>query len=252
MFGKYKNVEQRTDDDIMDEAAGRARITMAAESKARKKAQAEALARQNAAMQARLANVQAATDFDINDEAAGRMRAKMAAQSRKRREAEKQLRERKNAEMQERLRKTAQRTDDDITDEATGRARVEWAAASATRKAEQQRMLTRRNREMMARITSARPKFEHGISRSEPLSPEQVVAAGDEALSTLEKVRQQLRQARLEAETGLTVDQLHMRKTLKDRSRKTPVTALAVQPSSPENYVRSAGRWHKELFRLDS
>ena len=58
MFGKYKNVDQRTDDDIMDEAAGKARLTMAADSAARRKAEQDRLRRQNEEQKARLKKVQ--------------------------------------------------------------------------------------------------------------------------------------------------------------------------------------------------
>ena len=72
MKSLVKNVGQRTDDDIMDEAAGKARLEMAAASKARKEAEAKRLAEENAAYKKRFdkKNVEQRTDDDIMDEGA--------------------------------------------------------------------------------------------------------------------------------------------------------------------------------------
>ena len=51
---RLKNIKAKTDVDISDEAAGAARITMAADSKARKAAEAKALSEQNAKNAARV------------------------------------------------------------------------------------------------------------------------------------------------------------------------------------------------------
>ena len=157
--------------------------------------------------------------------------------------------------MQKRLMRTAQRTDDDITDEATGRARVEWAAASSARRTAEMRMLTQRNMEMKRRLARATPRFEEGVFRQAPLSPEQETSRLGEAekvAAQVAKIRAELDALKKQAQAGLTLDQLHVRKGLKQRSKSTPTAPVVLEPSSPATYQKATGKWHKELFRLDA
>jgi len=93
-LGKYKNVEQRTDDDAYDDVMadgrtiGQARDELAAKSKARRKAKKEAQALANASYMKMIASEGAAEDDDIMDEEAGRMRIQLARESRERKAAE--------------------------------------------------------------------------------------------------------------------------------------------------------------------
>ena len=66
-FASLKKVETVTDDWMDTEAAALARDKMAAESKARKMAEAEEIRRENAAMKKRLSEVKALTDDDISE-----------------------------------------------------------------------------------------------------------------------------------------------------------------------------------------
>ena len=111
----------RTDNDITDEATGRARVELAAASKARSRAAAQLLAEQNAKLRQQNATVEQRTDDDITDEAAGKRRIELAAASKARREAEAKALAQRNAEMRERRQQAANapRTDDDITDEVS-------------------------------------------------------------------------------------------------------------------------------------
>jgi len=61
-------VKAVTDDDVTDEAAGAARITMAADSKSRKEKEAQQLDKENATMRKKLDGVQAKVDDDIMDD----------------------------------------------------------------------------------------------------------------------------------------------------------------------------------------
>jgi len=67
LFARIHNIAARTDDDVDDESAGAARATMAAESKATKKAKAKKLAAQNQAIKKRIANVEAKVDADYDE-----------------------------------------------------------------------------------------------------------------------------------------------------------------------------------------
>ena len=110
-------VAARTDDDITDEAAGRARIAAAAASKERKAAEAAKLKKENEARKAALKNQGAKADDDIMDEEAGRARLRLAEESKARKAAEAERIARENREYRERLKNTKARTDDDITDD---------------------------------------------------------------------------------------------------------------------------------------
>lgn len=97
--------------DYARQAAAVARATMAAESQARKAAEAAEIRRENEEMKKRLANVKSLTDDDISDEAAGAARDKKAAESMARREAKTKALAEQNAAMRARLRNTKAKTD---------------------------------------------------------------------------------------------------------------------------------------------
>ena len=65
---RFKNVQQRTDDDISDDPAGIARIEMAAASKARREKEDAERRKQNAELKRRLESVVAATDNELDTE----------------------------------------------------------------------------------------------------------------------------------------------------------------------------------------
>ena len=111
-----------TDTDIADEEAGRRRIQLAAESKARKEREAAERAKENAERAKRIAAARTTkTDTNIADEEAGRMRLVLAAESKARRRREAEELERRLADMKERIARQAARNDSDITDEEVRR-----------------------------------------------------------------------------------------------------------------------------------
>lgn len=78
---RIRNTTAATDNKIWDDgdgSAGAARAVMAAESKARKEAEAVELAKENAEMREMIANTGAATDNDITDDATGAARRQAA------------------------------------------------------------------------------------------------------------------------------------------------------------------------------
>ena len=79
--GGANDVEQRTDDDITDEATGQRRVELAAQSKAQKAEEARQLAAENEAYRTMNATVEQRTDDDITDEATGQRRVELAAES---------------------------------------------------------------------------------------------------------------------------------------------------------------------------
>ena len=111
------NVEQRTDDDIMDEAAGRARIAMAKESKARRAKEAKELKAKNKAMKKRLAEQRKTqrTDDNLDDEEAGKMRAVLAAKSKARREQQRADLNKKNSAVFGKIQNADDKTDSEYS-----------------------------------------------------------------------------------------------------------------------------------------
>ena len=151
-----------TDDDIMDEEAGRRRLELAAASKQRRATGEAALAEANVQSRQRIAATAAATDDDIMDEEAGRRRLELAAASKQRRETKEAALAEANALSQQRIVATAAATDDDIMDEEAGRRRLELAAASKQRRAAEAREIARQNDEMQRRLASARARTDDG------------------------------------------------------------------------------------------
>ena len=66
LFARIRGITARTDVDVSDEAAGAARATMKAQSKARNEAKAKKLAAHAQAMKEKIANVQAEVDADYD------------------------------------------------------------------------------------------------------------------------------------------------------------------------------------------
>ena len=159
---RLANVGAREDDDIMDEAAGRARLEMAAASKARRAEEARQLAAENAERRGRLASVGAKEDDDIMDEAAGRARLEMAAASKARKAEEARQLAAENDERRERLARTGARIDDDISDEAAGARRRELAAEASARRAAEAEEARVRNAELKARLSAVKSRTDDG------------------------------------------------------------------------------------------
>lgn len=98
-----KTVEQRTDDNLDDEEAGRMRKVMAERSRQRR---ADALAGMRTANEkifSRIASTDVRTDDDIMDEAAGKKRLQLRAEAKARRARETEELRQKNAAMTDRL-----------------------------------------------------------------------------------------------------------------------------------------------------
>ena len=86
MRHKLDRAVSKTDDDLMDEEAGIARLALAAASAERYAEEKQELSRRAASIQASLGKVRTRTDDDISDEAAGRARKELAARSKARKE----------------------------------------------------------------------------------------------------------------------------------------------------------------------
>lgn len=138
----------RTDMDITDEATGRARVEMAAASKARKNAEAKALAAENAEQRRKNQATALRTDANIEDEEAGARRIALAAESKARKSAEAKALAAENAKQRKRNASRGPATDFNIEDDPAGRARLEFAAASKARREAQQRELAELNARM--------------------------------------------------------------------------------------------------------
>jgi len=114
---RFASTGGQTDDNIMDEEAGKARVRLAKESKARREWEATQEKRMNRQFRKTLQNEEAVVDDDIMDEEAGRARARLANESRRRRLEERKRIARENRELRARLQATRARTDNDITDD---------------------------------------------------------------------------------------------------------------------------------------
>ena len=113
------DVTGRTDSNIDDEAAGRARHELAAASKTRRAEESRAQAARNAAQQQKNKAAGPRTDDNIEDEEAGRMRLELAAASKTRKTDEARALAAKNAAQRQRLQKikaAGARTDDNLDD----------------------------------------------------------------------------------------------------------------------------------------
>ena len=162
--------EARVDDDISDEVAGRARQELAAASKAKKAADASAIAAKNAEMRERLAQQGAKTDAnleDADDAAANERRKELAAGSAARRADDAARLGAENAALAQRRSGTGPRTDDDIMDEAAGRARLELAAASKARRADDAAALAEANSALASRRSQVEQRTDDDIMDEE-------------------------------------------------------------------------------------
>jgi hypothetical protein len=155
MFG---STAARTDSNIEDEAAGARRVELAAESKARKQAEAADLSAQNQEYAKRNATTGLRTDANIEDEAAGARRIELAEAAKARRQKELAELKARSAKLREMNASAGLRTDANIEDEAAGVARVRMAAESKARRLEQARALAKRNAELKARRDEIRSR----------------------------------------------------------------------------------------------
>jgi len=161
MMGSH---EKHADDDIMDEEAGRMRIQMAKDSKARKKREAEELRKKNADMKAKLQaqrNI-ARTDDNLDDEEAGRMRAVLAQRSKERKAKEEEALDKANDKIFAAISRTDNKEDDDIMDEDAGRARLVLRAESAARMEKEATDLKKKNKHASKRLAKIKPKVDMG------------------------------------------------------------------------------------------
>jgi hypothetical protein len=126
-------VKAKTDDDIMDEEAGRARIRLAEASALRREEEENALKIAEANRREKLKETKVKTDDDIMDEAAGKARLELAAKSAARRAESAEALRQQNKALAEKLRLAKAATDTSIDDEAAGTMRREYAEAARAR-----------------------------------------------------------------------------------------------------------------------
>lgn len=112
MERRLKQTTSRSDNDINDEEAGRARIEMARQSALRRQESQQALRRSNSELKQRLNQVKAKTDVDITDDESQQYREGFAANSKKRREQEAARLKAENAALKARVAAVHARTDD--------------------------------------------------------------------------------------------------------------------------------------------
>ena len=158
---KWKNVAARNDSDISDDPAGARRIELAAQSTARKAAEAADRRRKNAALKLRLAGIKASTDNQLDTEAAATRRSEMEAEGNARRAAEQVARWRHARAMESKIKSTGSRTDNLMDTEVAAIARAEVAASSKARKAAEEAERTRQNTEMEQRIKKTPSKTDN-------------------------------------------------------------------------------------------
>lgn len=159
-----KPVVARTDHDIANEVAGKARIELAEQSKQRQEAEAAALAAENARVREMIQTTGPKIDDNIDDDEAGRMRHELADQSKQRMASEATMLAEENRSMRERITATGTRTDYDISDDAAGRARSQLAEASKQRKAAAADELERSNLDFKERMRQIRAATDVDIS----------------------------------------------------------------------------------------
>jgi hypothetical protein len=163
IFQRIAFAAPRTDDLIDDEAAGKARKTFAAKSRAQKAAEASRIAKENDEIKKRIRNTQASTDNMLDDEVAATRRIELAAESKARRAREAVELAVRNEELQRRLHAVKAITDDDMLDEAAGRARARAAAASAATHAAEAAKLARKNVSLKKAIANTAAKTDDNV-----------------------------------------------------------------------------------------
>ena len=155
-----RNAEQRTDDDISDDPAGRRRLELAAASKARREAEARERRRANMAMQQRLKQVAARTDDELDTEAAAKARADMAAASRARLQAEQAKRRSHQSEMERRIRQVKASTDGEVDTNRAALMRAELTMRSRARKQAEDDARRSQNSALRRRIANISPHID--------------------------------------------------------------------------------------------
>jgi hypothetical protein len=214
----------RTDHDITDDAAGHARLHLAASSRARKRDEARQLASENAAARARNASTAVRTNADINSGEAGQRRIALAAASKAQRdEMTRRLAAENAAERRQRATTASEshrmRTDTYIEDDDAGRRRIQLAAENKAR------------REMTARRLAA----ENAAARRRTAATEAWV--DDEVGGTQRKEMSAQSKARRAAEARMlaqrNADMRRRLKGVKARTENTKGKGGGI-PNSPE------------------
>jgi len=155
-------VKAKTDDDIMDEEAGRARIRLAEASALRREEEENALKIAEANRREKLKETKVKTDDDIMDEAAGKARLELAAKSAARRAESAEALRQQNKALAEKLRLAKAATDTSIDDEAAGTMRREYAEAARARRREEEERIKEENEEMRRRLRDMRARTDDG------------------------------------------------------------------------------------------
>lgn len=208
----------RTDDNIDDEAAGKARILYRQQSEAARQREMADQRERAASMKNLVKNAGQRTDDDVDDDlmadgrTIGQARTEAAAASKAKKAAEAARIAKANAEMQERLnlKNVAQRTDDDVDDDVMadgrtlGEVRAALAESSRKRREAEQKALAKREREFRARMKNAGQRSDDDIEDE---------AAGRARVALAEASREKkAEEARLLAERNAE---------MKERIRKT-------------------------------
>lgn len=224
-------IAARTDSNIADEAAGQARLELAAASRARTQAEAQALNVENAAQRREASGPR--TDCNIEDEATGQARLELAAASRTRKSTEARELNAENAALRRRQHTSGPRTDNHIEDEAAGQHRIELAAASLAQRSEQNRQLAERNAQVRRRMREAQPRTDHCIDDEAIGAARKKIAA--EAKARRAEYAQKLNQQNVEMQQrlkGMRSRTDHHKPKLKQRG--AAVATAATQASAAD------------------
>lgn len=151
---RIETVEPRTDDWMLDEAAGEARATFAAASAERKAREAAEIEQANAEMRERIFNQEALVDDLLDNEAAATRRGELKEASEARRQADAELARERNREMRDRIESVKAKTDDDVADDEAGAERIRAAEESRARKKAEAERIASENAAMRQRISS--------------------------------------------------------------------------------------------------
>jgi hypothetical protein len=160
-------VKAVTDTDVTDDDGGAVQAASekaAADSKARRKAEAEKIAKHAADMKAKIKNTAARTDDDLTDEAVFDAGKQMAADLEAKKGAKAEALSKANAAQKERLSKVAAVTDDDISDEKAWEARAKLGDESEERREAEAKKLAEENAEYRALIEGATAKVDDDIT----------------------------------------------------------------------------------------
>ena len=164
---RIEMVQQRTDDEIDDDAAGLARSTFAAESVERRERKNREMARENAKLRARIKSKQPAVDDLLDNEAAAVRRREMAAEADARREKEAALAAERNGILRQRVVTAKAATDNDVSDDEVGAARRLAAAESAARKKAEAKRIAQENAALRQRIAATAARTDDDVMDEE-------------------------------------------------------------------------------------